>query len=89
MKLTARRRLNSQNEDKDLLLRIRRVCRERDYWQQEFQRAVEEPLVDCCIYRQMALESEYRYLLELARRRGLTFAYVPDPMEALSPAFSS
>lgn len=58
-------------ENQTILEKIRGVRRELALQQQEFDRVVDNDLVESCIYRILALESEYRYLLGQARRRNV------------------
>ena len=69
--LSGAKQSESAGENQTILEKIRGVRRELARQQQEFDRVVDNDLVESCIYRILALESEYRYLLGLARRRGV------------------
>lgn len=53
---------------------IRDVCRQLAYNECWFQLESDEDLIDACIYQREALKSRYRYLLNLAKRKGVNCA---------------
>nr|WP_319487877.1 DUF2508 family protein [uncultured Caproiciproducens sp.] len=62
-----------ENEDKNkIIAEIKEVCRLlacNDCW---FELECDENLIDACIYQREALHSRYRYLLNLAKQRGIS-----------------
>ena len=53
---------------------IRDVSRQLAYNECWFQLESDKNLIDACIYQREALRSRYRYLLELAKQKGVNCA---------------
>lgn len=61
-------------EDKshdNLLEEIREVSRQIAYNECWFQNECDSDLIDACVFQREALRARYRYLLNLARNRGI------------------
>ncbi len=59
-------------KDETLLREIREVCEEMRCSDMRFSLAEDDSLIEACIYEREALRSRYRYLLGMARDRGIT-----------------
>ncbi|MCI1983030.1 MAG: YaaL family protein [Oscillospiraceae bacterium] len=62
----------TEAEKKRLLLEIREVSRMIVYNECWFQQECDSDLIDACIYQREALQARYRYLLNRAKRQGVS-----------------
>lgn len=61
-------------DEQKLLSEIKDVARLLAYNDCWFQLECDEDLIDACIYQREELQARYRYLLNLARQRGVSNA---------------
>ncbi len=77
LKLIQRTDCTAQKTDVDeqkLLSEIKDVSRLLAYNECWFQLESDEDLIDACIYQREELQARYRYLLNLARQKGVSSA---------------
>lgn len=64
----------AKEDGREIIEEIQDVSRQLAYNECWFQMECDENLIDACIYQREELRARYRYLLDLAKRRGVNSA---------------
>ncbi len=68
----------ADTENEKLLLEIKNVSHMLAYNNCWFDMECDSDLIDACIYQREELQARYRYLLNLAKQKGITSAVSKD-----------
>lgn len=64
-------KVDTTKQNEEIIQEIKEVSRRLEYNNCWFQLECNENLIDACIYQREELRSRYRYLLNLAKQKGI------------------